>query len=212
MPQGLGDDGLYDTADDIITHFRSGDFGSSDPEGIAFDDWRGHLFVVDGTNEEVYDVDPGENGIFDGLPANDYHTVKPQWTDISRTTVYCGACHYGWDKPSDITNAYDKPNTGAHRKVAQHSGASQFGWHADDDAVPCMECHWRYDTYGTSNENQWWRPYGSDAHVDGGVWIWPPGTADGAGLFGPLSESQGYTGGCHNTWPGGWQKGYPGAC
>jgi predicted CxxxxCH...CXXCH cytochrome family protein len=162
------------------------------PPGNGYPDWSG-------------------TGIYDDTNY-DYHTIKPNWTDTSRSTVWCGSCHYSDDKPSDISNAYDRPNTGGHRKVSQHSGASQFGWHIDDDAVLCMECHWRYDTYGTSNENQWWRPYGSDAHVDGGVWIWPTGTADGAGLFGPLSESQGYTSGCHNTWPGGWQKGYPGAC
>jgi predicted CxxxxCH...CXXCH cytochrome family protein len=162
------------------------------PAGNGYPDWSG-------------------TGIYDDTNY-DYHTIKPNWTDTSRSTVWCGSCHYSDDKPSDISNAYDRPNTGAHRKVAQHSGASQFGWHSDDDAVLCMECHWRYDTYGSSNENQWWRPYGSDAHVDGGVWIWPPGTPDGAGLFGPLSESQGYTGGCHNTWPGNWRGGYPGAC
>jgi predicted CxxxxCH...CXXCH cytochrome family protein len=150
-------------------------------------------------------------GTYDDSSNYDYHTVKPKWTDTTRTTVYCGSCHYAWDKPGDVTTAIDKPNTGAHRK-GQHMGASQFGWHSDADATVCLECHWRYDTYGTAGENQWWRPYGSAQHVDGSVWIWPATTTHAAGLFGPLSESQAYTGGCHNTWPSGWQKGYPGAC
>jgi len=63
-----GADGLYGTADDIITGFSSTDFGSQDPEGIAFDGWRRHLMVVDGLSEEVYDISPGVNGIFDGVP------------------------------------------------------------------------------------------------------------------------------------------------
>ena len=63
-----GVDGLYHTSDDVITHVSSSDFGCYDPEGVAFDNWRGHLLMVDGTNEEVYDLDPGENGIFDGVP------------------------------------------------------------------------------------------------------------------------------------------------
>ncbi|UCH88599.1 MAG: CxxxxCH/CxxCH domain-containing protein [Thermoplasmata archaeon] len=152
-------------------------------------------------------------GIYDDSANYDYHTVKPNWTDKSRTTVFCGSCHYSWDKPGNVSGTIDdRPNTGAHRKISQHTGASQFGWHSDSDAALCMECHWRYDTYGGSNQNQWWRPYGSPQHVDASVWIWPASTPDGAGLFGPLSESQGYTSGCHNTWPGNWQAGYPGGC
>jgi predicted CxxxxCH...CXXCH cytochrome family protein len=166
------------------------------PAGNGFPDWSG-------------------SGLQDDQANYDYHTVKPNWTDTTRTTVFCGSCHYSWDKPLEESSApsTDKPNTGAHQK-AQHLGASQFGWHDDADAVLCWECHWRYDTYGTANENQWWRPYGSLQHVDASVWVWPSTTAGDYGLFGPMSESQAYSnsGGCHNTWPGGWQKGYPGTC
>ncbi len=64
-----GPDGLYDTADDSVSFFKSADFGSSDPEGIAYaTDGSGALFVMDGVNREVYRVDPGANGIFDGVP------------------------------------------------------------------------------------------------------------------------------------------------
>jgi uncharacterized protein YjiK len=63
-----GADGLYDTADDSVTEFSVSGFGSQDPEGITFDAWRGHLFVVDGLGEEVYDISPGTNGLFDGPP------------------------------------------------------------------------------------------------------------------------------------------------
>jgi hypothetical protein len=63
-----GPDGLYDTPDDIITSFVTDDFGSYDPEGVAFASGLGALFISDAVNEEVYRVTPGANGIFDGVP------------------------------------------------------------------------------------------------------------------------------------------------
>jgi len=62
-----GVDALFGTSDDILTGFDTAAFGSSDPEGVAFDDLRGHLFVVDGVNEEVFEIDPGVNAYFDGV-------------------------------------------------------------------------------------------------------------------------------------------------
>jgi len=47
-------DGLVGTADDSWTSFNTQAAGSGDPEGIAFDSWTNTLFVVDGTNMEVY--------------------------------------------------------------------------------------------------------------------------------------------------------------
>jgi PKD repeat protein len=63
-----GPDGLYDTPDDIITSFVTSDFGSYDPEGVTFASALGALFISDGVNEEVYQVTPGANGLFDGVP------------------------------------------------------------------------------------------------------------------------------------------------
>src|SRR5690606_13769690 len=40
------------------------DFGNNDPEGLAYDTIQGHLFLVDGSGREVYDVDPGPDGHF----------------------------------------------------------------------------------------------------------------------------------------------------
>ena len=61
-------DGDYNTEDDTVTYFRTSLFGSTDPEGIAFDSARGHLFLADGSGEEIYDIAPGANGVFDGVP------------------------------------------------------------------------------------------------------------------------------------------------
>ena len=67
-----GADGMYQSADDILTHFSTTDFGSSDAEGITYDPVTGRLYVADGLANLVYTIDPGTNGIFDGVaPAGD---------------------------------------------------------------------------------------------------------------------------------------------
>jgi len=63
-----GPDGLYDTPDDIVRSFDTLVFNSTDPEGITFDTWEEVLFVIDGIGAEVYRVDPGADGIFNGVP------------------------------------------------------------------------------------------------------------------------------------------------
>lgn len=63
-----GPDGRLGTADDAVTWFSTSAFGSDDPEGLTYDTLRGHLFIADGLNAEIYEVDPGANGLFDGIP------------------------------------------------------------------------------------------------------------------------------------------------
>jgi hypothetical protein len=63
-----GSDGIYDTSDDVVTSFDTSVFNSRDPEGITFDTWDEVLFIVDGNYSEVHRIDPGPNGIFDGVP------------------------------------------------------------------------------------------------------------------------------------------------
>jgi hypothetical protein len=62
-----GTDGNYGTTDDIISSFKTSDYGSNDPEGVTYDIFQGHLFIADGVNAEVYELSPGANGIFDGV-------------------------------------------------------------------------------------------------------------------------------------------------
>ena len=67
-----GPDGLFGTPDDQLTSFDTEAFGASDPEGVGYSTLSGHLFIVDGVGSEVYEVDPGPNGVFDGeSPAGD---------------------------------------------------------------------------------------------------------------------------------------------
>ncbi len=68
----LGPDGLLGTGDDTVWTHDAGAYGSTDPEGVAYDSARGHVIMVDGVGEEVYDIDPGPNGVLDGVaPAGD---------------------------------------------------------------------------------------------------------------------------------------------
>ena len=61
-----GLDGRYGTADDIVTSFDTTAFGSFAPEGIVVG--QDNLFVADRIGLEVYQLAPGVNGIFDGVP------------------------------------------------------------------------------------------------------------------------------------------------
>ena len=71
-----GPDALYGTDDDAIGSFDTLVFGSRDPEGVAFDRLQGFLYVVDGEGAEVFEVDPGPNAIFDGVPPTGDDSVR----------------------------------------------------------------------------------------------------------------------------------------
>jgi hypothetical protein len=58
-----GADGRFGTSDDNVTFVNAGAYGSGDTEDPEFDPASGHLFFVDGTNAEVYRIDP-VNGVF----------------------------------------------------------------------------------------------------------------------------------------------------
>ncbi|WP_198294143.1 hypothetical protein [Ensifer sp. BR816] len=63
-----GADGLYNTSDDTVTSFKTGAFGSKDPEGLTYDTTRGVLYLADGAGK-IYTINPGANGKFDGVPS-----------------------------------------------------------------------------------------------------------------------------------------------
>jgi hypothetical protein len=83
-----GSDGLCLTGNDAVTEFSTEDFGSDDPEGIAFG--QGMLFIVDGVNRELYTISPGANGIFEGSSSDD---------QISN----CDTASLGVDDPEGVT-------------------------------------------------------------------------------------------------------------
>jgi hypothetical protein len=66
-----GGDGLPFTTDDVVTSFFTNTFGNNDPEGLTIGAIGGQrrMFIVDASGREVYVLDPGPNGTFEG--AND---------------------------------------------------------------------------------------------------------------------------------------------
>ncbi len=72
----MGPDQLPGTADDtIVREFSTLGYGNSDPEDVTYDTTRGWLHIADGSNKEVFTIDPGPNGQFEG--GND--DVITQW-------------------------------------------------------------------------------------------------------------------------------------
>jgi uncharacterized protein YjiK len=62
-----GPDGIQGTADDSVTWFKTVPFNCVDPEGLTYDAAEGHLLIADGEGAEVWEVDPGPNGVFNGV-------------------------------------------------------------------------------------------------------------------------------------------------
>lgn len=60
-----GIDRALGTADDAVDSFRTNDFGSSDPEGVAFG--YNTLFIADGVSSMIYRIRLGPNGKLDGV-------------------------------------------------------------------------------------------------------------------------------------------------
>ena len=66
-----GADGLVGTAGDTVTSFDTLAAGNSDPEGVTYDTFSGHLFVADGLNRQIYEYTTA------GTPVNNFDTA--QW-------------------------------------------------------------------------------------------------------------------------------------
>jgi uncharacterized protein YjiK len=56
---------VYGDGNDSVTSLDTKSFGCDDPEGVAYSTVNGFLYIVDGINGEVYEVDPGPDGQFD---------------------------------------------------------------------------------------------------------------------------------------------------
>jgi hypothetical protein len=65
----LGPDHIYGTRDDTRHSFSTADFGSSDPEGLAYG--GGYLWLSDGSNSTIYRIHPGPNGRLEGAAGDD---------------------------------------------------------------------------------------------------------------------------------------------
>jgi hypothetical protein len=76
---GPGIDKRWGTADDSPpTNISSSAIGATDNEDVAYDSKRNNLVLIDGVNDELYRLNPGPNGIFDG--------IKPGSDDVATHT------------------------------------------------------------------------------------------------------------------------------
>jgi Bacterial Ig domain len=64
-----GADGRWGTSDDAFSFISTKPFPNTDPEDVAYDPTTNHLFTIDGVGTEVYEISPGTNGVFDGVPS-----------------------------------------------------------------------------------------------------------------------------------------------
>jgi hypothetical protein len=65
----FGDDGVWNTADDVRTPLEEYDSdGCDDLEDVTYDNLHGHLYVSSGGSQEICRITPGSNGVFDGAP------------------------------------------------------------------------------------------------------------------------------------------------
>lgn len=63
-----GADGVYGSADDMVTVPDFTPLNISDLEDAAFDTNDRRLYLLDGADQTLYGIWPGANGVFDGLP------------------------------------------------------------------------------------------------------------------------------------------------
>lgn len=89
-----GLDNQFGTSDDVVTSFSTTPFESYDPEGLAFNTTTGELYIIDGVNNEVYTVNPGANGRFDGVPASGGDDLVRQFDVLGLGILDPEAGHY----------------------------------------------------------------------------------------------------------------------
>lgn len=64
-----GTDGLYMTADDVVTLIETRPIGVKDPEGLCYDTIRDVIWIAAGYSDDIIALSPGANGVFDGVPS-----------------------------------------------------------------------------------------------------------------------------------------------
>lgn len=78
-----GTDGQYGTGDDKVTTIKTAAFGARDPEGLTYDTKRGVLYLVSGSDNMIFTINPGNNGKFDGVPSTGGDDVVTGFSSLS---------------------------------------------------------------------------------------------------------------------------------
>jgi uncharacterized protein YjiK len=162
-----GSDGRHGTPDDLLTYVSAGPYGSGDTEDPEFDTTTGqptsgHLFFLDGTNREVYDINPVD-GVFgngnDTMTSFDVGVLGPtDWeglsSDPSRNTLLVGA--------RGTKEIYEVTKTGTLVRVIDLSGISGLRYVSGVGFAPASDGsgRWNYwivdraiDNGSNSSEN-----------------------------------------------------------
>ncbi len=82
-----GADGTFATADDVVSSFDTRSIPSGDPEDVAFDSATGDMFVVEGTDTEVFRINDGPNNRFDSLPSKGGDDVLVAQIDVGASPM-----------------------------------------------------------------------------------------------------------------------------
>ncbi len=65
----LGEDDQLGTSDDVITDLDDVDStGCDDLEDVTYNNLDGHLYISSGGSQEICELEPGPDGVFNGLP------------------------------------------------------------------------------------------------------------------------------------------------
>ena len=70
-----GGDGLFGTSDDSVKRFNLAGFGLGDAEDVAYDTNTGHLWMADGLNRALYEIDPRSGGFGNGDDVVTRHNI-----------------------------------------------------------------------------------------------------------------------------------------
>lgn len=152
----LGPDRKFRTGDDIVRSFSTTGHGDIDPEGLTAG--GGKLFLTSGLGKKVYVLDPGPNGVFEGVGTGLDDTVS-SWDTLS----------IGQGDPEDIDYKdgllYIVSNSpGSNVSITDINGTADGNSdpHGESDENPDQYAHGDTYTHGESDENCL-----SDAYRDG---------------------------------------------
>ena len=146
-----GPDGRFGTSDDVVTFISAAAYGSGDTEDPEFDassgqPTSGHLFFLDGTNTEIYDVDP-VNGVFgDGNDVMTHFDIgqfgPTDWeglgSDPTRNTLLVGA---------RSKKVYEVTKTGTLLRIIDLSGISGLRYVSGLVMAPASDGSGRLNIY-----------------------------------------------------------------
>ena len=91
------------------TNFKTSTFGLTDPEGVAYDAVHNTIWMTDGLNGRVFGLQPGPNGMFNGVPPTGDDVVISEF-DISKYgSIEAEGIEY--DSARDSLLVLDESNT-----------------------------------------------------------------------------------------------------